>query len=156
MIRVLAACCILSLSIDPALARELSGNARVRDADTIVVYGTPVRLNGCDAPDNSTQAVGDATNFLKRLLRGKTVVCNLNGDRTYDRWVGGCFIEVSGQWNNIGAIVIADGHALDCRRYSGSRYRSLEQASARQRLRRVKYCGNRHRAIKLLKNYDYA
>ena len=74
----------------------------MRDADTIVVSGTPVRLNGIDAPENSTRAGRDATNFVRRLLRGETVVCNRNGERTYDRWVGVCYIEANGEWSNRG------------------------------------------------------
>lgn len=140
MFRLSVTCLILAFSMDAALAREVSGTARVRDADTIVVAGTPVRLNGIDAPENSTRAGRDATNFMKRLLRGETVACSLNGDKTYDRWVGVCYIAVDGQWSDIGAIVVANGHALDCRRYSGGRYRSLEPSGARQRLRQAKYC----------------
>ena len=88
MFRLSVTCLILAFSMDAALAREVSGTARVRDADTIVVAGTPVRLNGIDAPENSTRAGRDATNFMKRLLRGETVACSLNGQKTYDRWVG--------------------------------------------------------------------
>ena len=101
MVRFLVACFVLALSIDTALGREVSGTARVRDADTIVVAGTPVRLNGIDAPENSTRAGKYATNFMKRLLRGETVVCTLNGEKTYDRWVGVCYISVDGQWSDI-------------------------------------------------------
>ena len=135
MFRLLIACLVFVFSIDTALAREVSGTARVRDADTIVVAGTPVRLNGIDAPENSTRAGKDATNFMKRLLRGETVACTLNGEKTYDRWVGVCYIAVDWQWSDIGEIVVANGHALDCRRYSGGRHRSLEPSGARQRLR---------------------
>ena len=140
MFRLSVTCLILAFSMDAAIAREVSGTARVRDADTIVVAGTPVRLNGIDAPENSTRAGRNATNFMKRLLRGETVACSLNGQKTYDRWVGVCYIEVDGQWSDIGAIVVANGHALDCRRYSGGRYRSLEPSGARQRLRQARYC----------------
>ncbi len=140
MFRLMLACLVLALSMDTACAREVSGSARVRDADTIVVSGTPVRLNGVDAPENSTRAGRDATNFMRRLLRGETVVCSLNGERTYDRWVGVCYIDVNGQWSDIGAILVANGHALDCHRYSGGRYRSLEPSGARQRLRQATYC----------------
>jgi endonuclease YncB( thermonuclease family) len=38
----------LICSLNTALANEVSGEARVRDADTIVVSGTPVRLNGIE------------------------------------------------------------------------------------------------------------
>jgi micrococcal nuclease len=74
----------LICSLNTALANEVSGEARVRDADTIVVSGTPVRLNGIDAPENSTRAGMAATQFMKRLLQGETVACDLNGERTYD------------------------------------------------------------------------
>ena len=140
MFRFLVTCFVLALSIDTAFAREVSGTAWVRDADTILVAGTPVRLNGIDAPENSTRAGKDATSFMKRLLRGEIVACTLNGEKTYDRWVGFCYIAVDGQWGDIGAIVVANGHALDCRRYSGGRYRSFEPSGARQRLRQASYC----------------
>ncbi|MCR9073577.1 MAG: thermonuclease family protein [Alphaproteobacteria bacterium] len=60
----------------------------------------------------------------------------LNGDRTYDWWVGICFLD--GQ--DIAAIAVASGHALDCRRYSGGRYRDLETPAGRSRIRRAGYC----------------
>ncbi len=44
-----------------------TGNAagvNVRDADTIVVDGTPVRLNGIDAPELSTRAGQDGRRWM--------------------------------------------------------------------------------------------
>jgi endonuclease YncB( thermonuclease family) len=121
--------------------RTIEGRVTVvRDVDTIVVAGTPVRLNGVDGPETSNRAGREARAFMDRLVRGRTVACVLNGDRTYDRWVGTCFIDVDGAQVDVGAIVIANGHALDCRRYSGGRYRSLEPAGARSRLRQANYC----------------
>jgi micrococcal nuclease len=124
----------------PAAARQISGTAHVRDADTIVVGGVPVRLNGIDAPELSNRYGRDARAFMQRLVRGVTVVCDLNGDRTHDRWVGVCFIPLNGQMVDVGAILVSNGHALDCRRFSGGRYRSLEPAGARSRLRQAGYC----------------
>lgn len=124
----------------PAIAREVTGTAKVRDADTIVVAGVPVRLNGIDAPELSTRYGRDGKYFMERLLRGHDVTCELNGERTYDRWVGTCFIDLDGQRADIGAVVISNGYALDCRRYSGGRYRSLEPAGARSRLPQAGYC----------------
>ena len=122
----------------PAFAdRILEGRVTVvRDVDTIVVAGTPVRLNGLDGPEVSNRAGQEARAFMTRLLRGQTVTCQLNGERTYDRWVGVCFLD--GQ--DIGAIAVANGHALDCRRYSGGRYRDLETPAARSRIGRARYC----------------
>jgi len=113
-----------------------SESLHVRDADTIVVDGTPVRLNGVDAPELASRAGRDAKRWVVNFLRNRSVKCKLNGDRTYDRWVGTCYAD--GQ--DIGAAVIAAGHALDCRRFSGGRYRHLETPAAKSRLRRATYC----------------
>lgn len=122
----------------PALAdRTIEGRVTVvRDVDTIVVAGTPVRLNGLDGPEVSTRAGREARAFMVRLVRGETVTCQLNGERTYDRWVGVCYLD--GQ--DLAAIAVANGHALDCRRYSGGRYQDLETPAARSRIRRAGYC----------------
>lgn len=139
--KISIACVLFTLSFaEGANAREVTGTAYVRDADTVVVGGTPIRLNGVDAPETSNLYGRAAKAFMERLLRGRTVACVLTGDRTYDRWVGTCFIEADGQIVDIGAIVIANGHALDCRRYSKGRYRSLEPAGARSRLPQARYC----------------
>ena len=129
---------ILSFSAGSAIAdRVIEGRVTVvRDVDTIVVAGTPVRLNGLDGPETSTRIGREARAFMVRLVRGETVTCRLNGDRTYDRWVGVCYLD--GQ--DIGAIAIANGFALDCRRYSGGRYRDLETPAARSRIQRAGYC----------------
>ena len=131
------AACVTATAVD---ARQITGAAYVRDADTVVVAGTPVRLNGIDAPETSNRYGREAKAFMERLLRGQTITCDLNGDRTYDRWVGICYMDVDGQLVDIGGIVISNGHALDCRRYSGGRYRSLEPVGVRSRLRQANYC----------------
>jgi len=38
------------------LTSPATAQVQIRDADTIVVSGTPVRLNGVDAPELGTQA----------------------------------------------------------------------------------------------------
>ena len=54
----------------PALAdRTIEGRATiVRDVDTIVVAGTPVRLNGVDGPETSTRVGREARTFMARDL----------------------------------------------------------------------------------------
>lgn len=124
----------------PSLASAestISGRVtKVRDVDTIVVAGTPIRLNGIDGPEISTRVGKEAKYFMQRLVGGKVVKCDLTGERTYDRWVGVCYLE--GQ--DIGAIAISSGMALDCARYSGGRYRNLETRAARSKIRRAGYC----------------
>lgn len=137
MLKILPAL-LVALLAAPALAdRVLEGRVTVvRDVDTIVVAGTPVRLNGLDGPETSTRVGREARAFMTRLVRGETVTCQLNGERTHDRWVGVCYLD--GQ--DIGAIAVANGHALDCRRYSGGRYRDLETPAALSRIGRAPYC----------------
>jgi len=55
--------------------------------------------------------------FMRELLDGKTVRCEMTGAKTYNRFGGTCYL--NGQ--NIGAAMIAAGLALDCPRYSGGR-----------------------------------
>lgn len=122
---------ILILFATPSLA-----GIAVRDGDTIVVDGTPVRLNGIDAPELGTRSGQQARRWMVNYLRGKSVECRLNGERSYDRYIGVCYADGT----DIGAALIAAGHALDCGRYSGGRYRHLETPAARSRLRRARYC----------------
>ena len=130
----LLACTVTMAS---AQSREINGRVtKVRDVDTIVVAGTAVRLNGVDGPETSNRHGRDARAFMRRLVEGKTVTCDLNGARTYDRWVGTCYLD--GQ--DIGAIAISQGHALDCPRYSGGAYSRFETQAARSRLPRAGYC----------------
>jgi micrococcal nuclease len=117
-------------------ATPVWADVKVRDADTIVVDGTPVRFQGVDAPELKTRAGKDAKRWTVNYLRGKKVTCDLTGERSYDRYIGVCY--ANGQ--DIGAAVIAAGHALDCARYSGERYRHLEKASAKSRIKRAGYC----------------
>ncbi len=126
---------VIFLSLFSA-SSTLADNVQVRDADTIVVNGTPIRLQGVDAPELGNAAGRDARRWMVMFLDGKNIECQLNGERTYDRYVGVCFAD--GQ--DIGAAVIAAGHALDCARYSDGRYRHLETAAAQSRLRRASYC----------------
>lgn len=129
---------IMALFALPAFAeRTIEGRVtKVRDVDTIVVAGTPVRLNGVDGPETSTRAGRDARSWMVRLVEGRMVTCQLNGDRTYDRWVGTCFIN----GRDIGSLAIEAGQALDCARFSDGRYRHLETTAARSRLKRSSYC----------------
>ena len=129
---ILPSAVVFAISVTAAQA----GGTYVRDADTIVVDGTPVRLNGVDAPELGTQSGQNAKRWMINYLRSKTVSCDLNGERTHDRWVGICYAD----GEDVGAAVIAAGHALDCARYSGGRYRHLETPAAKSRLRRAKYC----------------
>lgn len=107
-----------------AASSTISGTAYAIDGDTIRVEGEgKVRLQGVAAPERNEKGGTEATDFMKRLVNGKDVRCELDGSRTYDRRVGICFLE----GRDIGEAIIAAGLARDCPRYSGGRYRDVEQ-----------------------------
>lgn len=70
------------------------------------------------------------------LVNGRRVRCELNGEKTHDRFVGVCYLDDQ----DIGAAVIKAGLALDCPRFSGGRYKDLETAKAQQRIMLPGYC----------------
>lgn len=130
---IAALLCLIAL---PANAGErIEGSVSVRDGDTIVVAGVPVRLNGVAAPEKSESGGFQATAEMVRLTTGTTVVCDLSGARSHDRWVGICY--VGGR--DVGAAIIAAGLARDCPRFSGGRYASIERPEAAS-LPLPKYC----------------
>ena len=75
-----------------------------------------------------------------RRVLGKTVTCQLDGERTYDRCVGVCRLERAD-------VLVRQALARDCPRFSGGRYREMEQAAVdrgatiRQIYRLPGYCG---------------
>ena len=136
MTRLLALILASALMTTAAHAAEIKGRARVIDGDTLWVGRIKIRLNGIDAPERGQPRYRAATQTLQKLVAGKTVVCRLNGDKTYDRYVGVCYV---GKYD-LAASVIASGNALDCARYSGGRYRKYETKDARRYIRQAPYC----------------
>lgn len=125
MIRTVLALILLS---SHALAGEtISGSARARDGDTIVVAGVPVRLNGVAAPERSEPGGHEATEAMVRMITGKLVTCDLTGERTHDRMVGVCYVDGV----DLGAAIIGAGHARDCPAFSAGRYAAVEVAASR-------------------------
>jgi len=78
----------------------------------------------------------DAKKFMLDLVMGQPVRCELNGQKTYDRFVGICYLKDK----DIGVSVIEAGLALDCPRYSDGRYVNIEQPAARVRIKLPMYC----------------
>ncbi|RLK07427.1 thermonuclease family protein [Ruegeria conchae] len=132
--------CLIALLTACGSDGIVSSDIHVRDADTIVLNGrkgTPVRFEGVDAPELETQEGREGKQWMIDYLQGKSVRCDLTGEMNGDRHIGTCYVD----GGNLSAAVIAAGHALDCARYSGGRYRHLETPASKSRLRRAKYCG---------------
>jgi micrococcal nuclease len=98
----------------------------VRDGDTIVVDGRPVRLNGLHAPELSEAGGTAARQWMVEHALGRRVVCQLDGSRTRDRVVGICRNEDG----DLAAQLVAAGLGRDCPRFSGGRYAGLEVRTA--------------------------
>ena len=124
----------------------LSGSATVRDGDTIRVNGVAVRLAGVDAEELWEPNGSAARGALMAIIAGRSVQCAPTGKRSYERIVATCAIlgnpDAKGptQLQDIGALLIARGYALDCARYSGGKYRDLEPPGVRDVLRQKPYC----------------
>lgn len=112
-----------------AASERIDGTVtHVRDMDTIEVDGLQIRLNDIDGPELKTNVGRAGKVWMQRLVLRKAVVCDLSGVKTYDRWVGNCFLP-SGE--DIGVLAIGAGLARDCPRYSGGRYKRHETQQSR-------------------------
>lgn len=139
-IRLTAASVLFAAFSTNACAEQLAGRAYVRDADTIVISRTEIRLHGVDAPEFFTRYGRLAANFLHELLQGQTVRCELEVAFVGEPTLGICYIEVDGNTSDIAVTLVSAGHALDCQAISGGRYSILEQPDARSRLTPADYC----------------
>ncbi|WP_158275534.1 thermonuclease family protein [Maritimibacter sp. 55A14] len=133
--------CVLTILLSvfiafPSVAQDLKGRAHVVDGDTLWLGNIKVRLNGLDAPERGQPRYRAATKELERLVAGQIVLCKLNGEKSYDRYIGSCFVGDT----DLAAAVIASGNALDCPRYSGGRYRKYETSDATRFIRQASYC----------------
>lgn len=95
----------------------------VRDGDTIEIAGQAIRLNGLHAPELDEPLGAQARSFMAAMVDGREIVCELNGERSYDRLVGRCFLD----GEDIAASLVASGYARDCPRHSGGRYSEFER-----------------------------
>lgn len=120
----------LAMISNAAIAGEwIEGRVtHVRDVDTIEVNNLPVRLNGVDGPELDERGGRAAKVWMQKLVLRKRVKCWLNGEKTYDRWVGTCYIASE---EDIGALAIQAGHARDCPRFSGGKYAQFETENSR-------------------------
>lgn len=110
-------------------AETLWGHAeKIRDGDTIVVSGVPVRLQGVAAPELKQKWGRASKSAMQRLVAGQRLRCELTGEKTHDRKVGTCFLD---DGTDIGAAIIEEGLARDCPRYSHGRYAANETDRSR-------------------------
>lgn len=108
---------------------EIAGVAGVKDGDGVMISGVEVRLQGIAAPEDNAHRVDpggkDASTALRGLVMGKPVICYLDGTTARGRPVGVCHVDGV----DVGRVLVRDGFARDCPRYSGGRYADAERAA---------------------------
>ncbi|TVQ59039.1 MAG: thermonuclease family protein [Rhodobacteraceae bacterium] len=110
----------------PPRADLVSAAVRVRDGDTIVVGGQPLRLSGLHCPELREPGGPEAAAAMRRLVAGAAVSCALTGARSYDRVVGRC----AARGADLGEALIRAGLCARCPRYDGGGAYGPAQAAA--------------------------
>lgn len=114
----------------------LRGKCYVIDGDTIVIARTKIRLAGIDAPELD-QPWGQKSKWaMVAICKGQIVTARLNGERSYDRLVGTCYLP---DGRDIAAELVKQGLALDWPAFSKGKYRHLEPGGARRKLWKVSH-----------------
>jgi endonuclease YncB( thermonuclease family) len=98
----------------------------VRDGDTIELRSMAIRFQGIAAPEWGEPGSAEATEAIEMLVLGKEVRCELTGKRTYDRCVAVCYLNGV----DLEALMVRNGFARDCPRYSGGRHAEAERHAA--------------------------
>ena len=120
------------------LCASLLGFPVAIDGDTIKLNGTALRIYGLDAEELTEPNGFRAKDWMTAILRNTTYVkCYLTGQTSYNRQISVCYND-KGQ--DLAMLMVRDGYALDCARYSGGRYREYEPVNIRNTLTQKPYC----------------
>lgn len=120
------------------LCASLLGFPVAVDGDTIKLNGTALRIYGLDAEELTEPNGFRARDGMTAILRNTTYVkCYLTGQTSYNRQISVCYND-KGQ--DLAMLMVRDGYALDCTRYSGGRYREYEPVNIRNTLTQKPYC----------------
>lgn len=114
----------------------IEGQAFVSDGDTITVEGKAVRLQGLHAEELDTYVGRQAKIFMTSMLKDQYLECWLNGEKSFDRHVGVCFLEGS----DIAAALVLSGLGWDCPQFSDGRYAHLQSEQHKDLAHLPSYC----------------
>ena len=118
---------------------SITMNTQFLDGDTLRTspISRKYRLFGIDAPELSEPGGQEAKQELIKIIGEDGITCHPTGAVSHDRLVAVCSTPT---YPDIGAELIRRGYALDCRRFSHGKYRSLEPSWARERIKQKPYC----------------
>src|SRR5262245_19063198 len=120
IVAMAVACCA------SAHAQTLTGTASVTDADTIVIGGQPIRLQGVDAPETDQICLDsrgalwncgiDARDQLIRHIGSAETSCITKDKDVFSRWLATC----STNRGDLSAWLVREGFGLAFIRYSNA------------------------------------
>lgn len=117
-------------------AGMICGSPIAVDGDTIRFGKQYVRLWGVDAEELNERNGPRARTILRDIVDGRHVKCKVVTIDNYGRSVGRCTVGPI----DINREVVARGGALDCKRYSGGAFASVEPSTSRTKLSQKPYC----------------
>jgi len=98
----------------------------VRDGDTIELGRMAIRLQGLAAPEGDEAGGAEAGEAMRALVLGRPLRCQLDGTQTHDRCVALCDLD----GKDVAEVMVRQGLARDCPRFSGGRYAKAERRAA--------------------------
>lgn len=117
-------------------AGMICGSPIAVDGDTLRFGKQYVRLWGVDAEEMNERNGPRARTILRGIIDGRQVKCKVVTIDNYGRSVGRCTVGPI----DINREVVARGGALDCKRYSGGAFASVEPSTSRTKLSQKPYC----------------
>jgi endonuclease YncB( thermonuclease family) len=106
-------------SFNPFLAKPVEGRATVLSGDIIRISTTTIRLSGIEAPDLNQKCMGAnkkpwgcgeaARAAAERIVKGKTVRCDLSGTDEAGRSLGTCLTVNTGTSQNVAEELVRAG-----------------------------------------------
>src|SRR5882672_1358867 len=91
------------------LCSSITGVPYVIDGDTIAVKSYHVRLEGVDAEELNEPYGPQAKAMLKFIIGRNRVTCKLTGERSYERYVGKCYLGPENMDFDIGRLIVTMG-----------------------------------------------
>jgi endonuclease YncB( thermonuclease family) len=131
----MSACALAFLA---GLCSTIIGSPTVVDGDTLKFGNQSVRLLGVDAEEMREPNGPRAKEGLRWIVSSSSYIrCEPTGEESHKRVVASCYM-ADGQ--DVARVLITQGLALDCARYSGGRYRKYEPIGIRNHLTQKPYC----------------
>lgn len=111
--------------------RVVQGAAYVTDGDTIIINKTQIRLFGIDAPELDHPYGQKAKWAMVKLCKGHTVRAEVTEEDEYGRTVAQCTLP---DGRDLSAEMVKMGLAIDWPKFSGGKYKAMEQSGVRKKL----------------------